>query len=121
MRSRLGFSELTAQCVANASKWTVGKGEMTQAANEMARELEAGIANMSKALQIVSGKIEAEQPLNGTLSGIARGGAHALSRTAGLLGHWGTAFQKLHAPDIARQTNPRPNEEAWNVTGRSKR
>lgn len=119
--SRLGFEALTAQCVANARKWTVGKGEMTQAASEMAKELEAGIANMAQALQILGGKMEAEQPLHPTLSGITRGGAQALGRVSGLTAHFGSAFQKLHASDIQRQVAPRPNESAWNVTGRSGR
>lgn len=118
-QSRLGFEALTAQCVANAQKWTVGKGEMNSAAKEMARELEAGIANMGKALSILGGKMEAEQPLHSTLSGITKGGAQALGRVAGLTSHFGAAFQKLHANDIQRQTSPRPNEAAWNVTRRS--
>lgn len=119
MRSRLGFSELTQQCVTNAQKWQVGKGEMTPAANEMARELEAGIANMAKALSILGSKMQAEQPLSPVLASIAKGGAQGLARIAGMTGQWGAVFQKVHAPDVQRQVAPRPNEQAWNAGRKS--
>lgn len=121
MRSRLGLSDLTAQCVANARLWQVGKGEMTQAATEMARELELALNNMAQVYSILGDKIQGEQPLDPVLSSIPKGCAQALARVAGLSANFGPALLKRHGADIRRQTNPRPNEPAWNPNVRGNR
>lgn len=118
MRSRLGFNDLTQQCVANAARWNVGTGEMTPAANELASELEALLNGAARSIEILAAKLQTEQPLHPALHGITQSGAQSVRRVASCIAQFGPAFEKLHAAEIQRQTSPRPNEDAWNPTHR---
>lgn len=120
MKSRLGFSHLTQQAVANASRWNVGTGQMTPAAHELAAEMDALLSGAAQAIDILAAKMQTEQPLHPALHGITKSGAQSLRRVAACVAQFGPAFEKLHASDVARQTSPRPNEQAWNAPGRSR-
>jgi hypothetical protein len=120
MSSRLGFEALSAQMVANAQKWNVEKGQMNPAAEELSRELNAAMANIARTMAILGGKCEAEQPLSPVLASILKGGAQGATRIGGLLANFSPVFKKVHAPDIQRQTHPRPNEQAWDPNARGR-
>jgi hypothetical protein len=115
MPIKLGWIEASEDILARANAWHVGRGEMTPAAKQLARESEEMMANIAKALDIVSKKMETEMPLNRSLPGIIAAGSKAARAVGTALAPFGTAFQRLHGHDIARQETPRRGEEAWDT------
>lgn len=114
MPMKLGWIEASEEMLARANAWHVGPGEMTEAANQFAKESDQAAANFAKALDIISRKMCQEQPLNKALPEIVASGSKAMRAVGNALAPFGRAFSRLHAREIQRQQEPRPNEKAWN-------
>jgi hypothetical protein len=115
MASRLGLKAFADQMRANAAKWTVGRGEMYDAAREISVELPEMSRAIAAVLHTMEAKMTGEQPVHPAVVGVITAAKRAQLAVAATLDQVGPAFRRMHAVDIARVENPRRNEAAWDT------
>lgn len=117
MVASLGWSAAADEILSRAQRISVGEGEMDDFARMFARESEEMMATIARAFDVVAVKMGDEMPLHNALSDIVSSSSRATNVVGQTLSPFGTAYERLHADQIARirGESGQPNEKAWNV------